>query len=130
MEYEDFNILRFIEVRGKELRELCPEGIDRCHCMFQNGTYVDGPFYYEDGPIESGFLHATCNPDYCYCKNTPNVERDSRSHEMKVIMDLCPRGEMSRCLCQDKSVAQFPFDMTTFMQTCKPDKVSKGNCIF
>ena len=52
------------------------------------------------------------------------MERDSRSQEMRVVMEVCPRGEMSRCLCQDKSVAKFPFDMTTFFQTCKPDKVS------
>ena len=59
-------------------------------------------------------------------QNTPNVERDSRSQEMRVVMDVCPRNEMSRCLCQDKSVAKFPFDMTTFFQTCKPDKVRNG----
>ena len=51
------------------------------------------------------------------------MERDSRSQEMRVVMEVCPRGEMSRCLCQDKSVAKFPFDMTTFFQTCKPEKV-------
>ena len=123
MQYEEFNILRFVEVRSKQMRDLCPEGIDRCHCLYNNGTYVKGPFYYEDDPLNSALLYQTCNPDFCYCKNSPDVERDSRNVEMKAIMDLCPRNEMSRCLCEDNSVIKFPFDMTTLFQVCRPKRV-------
>ena len=106
-----------------QMRDLCPEGIDRCHCLYDNGTYVKGPFYYEEDPLNTALLYQTCNPDFCYCKNSPDVERDSRNVEMKAIMDLCPRNEMHRCLCEDNSVVKFPFDMTTLFQTCRPKRV-------
>ena len=146
MEYEEFNILRFVEVRSKQesariksssnrtaqlttttelqMKDLCgAEGIDRCHCMYDNGTYSRGPFIYEEDPLNVALLYQTCNPDFCYCRGSPDVERDSRNVEMKAIMDLCPRNEMSRCLCEDNSVIKFPFDMTTLFQVCRPKRV-------
>ena len=109
-----------------QLRDLCPEGgIDRCNCLYNNGTFVTGPFYYEEDPLNTALLFQTCNPDFCYCKDSPDVERDSRNVEMKAIMDLCPRNEMSRCLCEDNSVIKFPFDMSTLFQVCRPKRVRK-----
>ena len=55
--------------------------------MFKNGTYVDGPFYFDEDPLDSALLHSTCNPDFCYCKDSPDVERDSRNVEMRAIME-------------------------------------------
>ena len=145
VEYEEFNILRFVEVRSKQesgkikdpnnrttqstaielqMKDLCgAEGIDRCHCMYDNGTFSRGPFIYEEDPLNVALLYQTCNPDFCYCRGSPDVERDSRNVEMKAIMDLCPRNEMSRCLCEDNSVIKFPFDMTTLFQVCRPKRV-------
>ena len=106
------------------MKDLCgAEGIDRCHCMYENGTYSRGPFIYEEDPLNVALLYQTCNPDFCFCRGSPDVERDSRNVEMKAIMDLCPRNEMSRCLCEDNSVIKFPFDMTTLFQVCRPKRV-------
>ena len=106
------------------MKDLCgAEGIDRCHCMYDNGTFSRGPFIYEEDPLNVALLYQTCNPDFCYCRGSPDVERDSRNVEMKAIMDLCPRNEMSRCLCEDNSVIKFPFDMTTLFQVCRPKRV-------
>jgi hypothetical protein len=121
----DFDPYLFLEVRSKQMRDICPEGIDRCHCLFNNGTYVTGPFYYEDDPVGAVVTYVGCNPDFCYCKNTPTIERDSRPLELASVMDLCPRNEMSRCLCHDNTKAAFPFDMSTFFFKCRPKRVRK-----
>ena len=91
---------------------------------FQDGTYEKGPFYYDENPLESVVVYVGCNPDYCYCKKNPTEAKDTRPLELKAVMDLCPKNEMSRCLCADKTVVKFPFDMSTFFFDCRPTKVS------
>ena len=92
--------------------------------MYKNGTYVKGPFYYDEDPVGSVVTYVGCNPDFCYCKDSPTVVRDSRPIELAAVMDLCPVGEMDRCLCHDNEVANFPFDMATFFFECRPRRVS------
>ena len=60
---------------------------------------------------------------YCRCADAPDVEVDVRMYEMKVIMDLCPRNKMSRCLCHDNTVMKAPFDLEIFFFQCRPKKV-------
>ena len=43
---------------------------------------------------------------------------------MKKVQGLCERNEINRCLCHDKEVAEFPFDLRTFYFDCRPTKVS------
>ena len=46
-----------------------------------------------------------------------------RDQALKEVMDLCPRGEMDRCLCKDKTKLLWPF--TQFeMLDCAPKKVN------
>ena len=63
--------------------------------------------------------------DFCYCKDAPDVERDTRPPDFSAVFALCPRGKMSRCLCHDNKVVKFPFDMTTLLTTCRPKRVSR-----
>ncbi len=121
-----FNPLHFLEIQSKKLRRLCPDGAERCHCSFKNGTYVSGrSLYYDEDPVAATLTYVTCNPDFCSCKGPePEVEHDLRPIEFAAVMDLCPRGTMSRCLCHDNTVAKFPFDMETFLTNCRPKRVS------
>ena len=125
-EDEEYNFNQFLalELRTKQMRELCLAGIDRCHCLHKIGNYTTGPFYYDEDPVGSVVTYVGCNPDFCYCKDSPDVRRDSRPKEFSSVMDLCPAGEMDRCLCHDNSVVHFPFDMATFFFTCRPKRVS------
>lgn len=43
---------------------------------------------------------------------------------MKKVQGLCERNEINRCLCHDKEVAEFPFDLRTFYFDCRPTKVN------
>ena len=43
---------------------------------------------------------------------------------MKKVQGLCERNQINRCLCHDKEVAEFPFDLRTFYFDCRPTKVS------
>jgi hypothetical protein len=47
-----------------------------------------------------------------------------RPPELAAVMDLCPRNEMSRCLCHDNKKVNFPFDVATFFVECRPKRVS------
>ena len=58
------------------------------------------------------------------CEDAPDVEVDVRMYEMAVIMDLCPRNRMSRCLCHDNTVMKAPFDLQSFYFQCRPKKAS------
>ena len=49
--------------------------------------------------------------------------RTRRPAEMRKVQGLCPRNEIDRCLCHDKKVANFPFDLRTFYFECRPTKV-------
>ena len=44
------------------LRRICPEGIDRCHCLNKPGTLTKGPFYFNEDPIQASITHVTCTP--------------------------------------------------------------------
>ena len=59
---------------------------------------------------------------YCFCKGAPDVEVDVRQQVQKVMFDLCPRGEMNRCLCEDNTKIEFPFNAIELFQ-CRPKKV-------
>merc|ERR1712012_355687 len=123
---EEFDPYLFLGVRTRQMRNACAadDRIERCHCLYKDGTYEKGPFYYDENPLESVVVYVGCNPDYCYCKKNPTEARDTRPLELKAVMDLCPKNEMSRCLCADKTVVKFPFDMSTFFFDCRPTKVS------
>ena len=43
---------------------------------------------------------------------------------MQKVQGLCERNEINRCLCHDKEIAEFPFDLRTFYFECRPTKVS------
>ena len=122
-----FNQFLTLDLRTKQMRDLCPTGIDRCHCLNKIGNYTTGPFYYDEDPVGSVVTYVGCNPDFCYCKDSPDVRRDSRPRELSAVMDLCPVGEMDRCLCHDNSVIHFPFDMAQFFFHCRPKRVSFKN---
>ena len=51
-------------VRGRTmmLRRVCPEGVDRCHCLNKPGTFTKGPFYFDEDPIQASITHITCTP--------------------------------------------------------------------
>ena len=50
---------------------------------------------------------------------------DVRSDIFKNTLDLCPRNELNRCLCEDsKTTERAPFDLLTIL-SCRPKKVSK-----
>ena len=68
--------------------------------------------------------HAMNLIDFCYCKDTPAVERDTMPRDFSALFALCPRGKMSRCLCHDNKVVRFPFDPTTLFSVCRPKRVS------
>ena len=42
---------------------------------------------------------------------------------IRVVMDLCPRGEMDRCLCKDDTKIHFPFTLMDIMN-CEPKRVT------
>ena len=65
-------------------------------------------------------------PGYCFCKGAPDVEVDIRQQVQKVMFDLCPRGEMNRCLCEDNSKITFPFNLMELLP-CRPKKVTYLN---
>ena len=61
--------------------------------------------------------------DFCYCKDTPTIERDTMPPDIAALFALCPRGQMSRCLCHDNTVVHFPFDLSTLFSICRPKRV-------
>ena len=61
---------------------------------------------------------------FCFCKDAPDVEVDIRMQMIRVVMDLCPRGEMNRCLCKDDTKINFPFTLMDIMN-CEPKRVTK-----
>jgi len=94
-----------------------------CHCLNSPGTYVDGPFSsYDADPLAAVLIYAGCNPDFCTCAKDPEKELDSRPRELSTILDVCPRGQIDRCLCHDNQVVHFPFDMQEFLFRCRPKK--------
>ena len=101
-----------------------------------------GPFSKSEDFIGSLTNFVTCNPGkkfilhnnfqrvhnvlinsgFCFCKDAPDVEVDIRMQMVREVMDLCPRGEMDRCLCRDDDKIHFPFTIMDIM-TCEPKRV-------
>ena len=42
---------------------------------------------------------------------------------IREVMDLCPRGEMDRCLCKGDTKIHFPFTLMDIMN-CEPKRVT------
>ena len=55
-----------VKGRTMMLRRVCPEGIDRCHCLNKPGTFTEGPFYFDEDPIQASITHITCTPGTIY----------------------------------------------------------------
>jgi hypothetical protein len=52
---------------------------------------------------------------YCFCKDNPTKEVEAMPQVIKMIQDVCPKGEINRCLCEDNSKADYPFDLFTWL---------------
>jgi len=105
-----------------ELRAACPSGIDRCECLNAPGTYNDGNFDPDENFLTAMINMMGCSPGYCFCKDNPDKEVDVRPDYFKNVLDLCPRNELNRCLCEDgKTTERAPFDLLTILR-CKPKK--------
>ena len=86
---------------------------------------VTGPFDANVNALAAGLVLGGCNPNFCRCAGAPEVEVDVRMFEMAVVMELCPRNKMSRCLCHDNTVMKAPFDLESFFFQCRPKKVRR-----
>merc|ERR1739844_655355 len=105
----------------KRVENFCPSGIDRCECVHAPGNFTKGPISFKDDLLGSLITFVGCNPGFCFCKDAPNVEVDIREHMLRAVMDLCPRGEMDRCLCVDNRKIIWPFTMSDVI-SCSPRK--------
>ena len=96
-----------------------------------SGNFSDGPFTFEENILGGLLTFLGCNPGeiheydasylagdiylsfsgFCFCKDAPNVEVDIRQQLIREVMDLCPRGEMNRCLCKDNTKITWPFNL-------------------
>jgi hypothetical protein len=72
----------------------------RCHCMFKNGTYINGPFYYEEDPVGAVITHVACNPgkigqnkadnrELLAAKNTSNVRAYAWDNGCCDVQPIC-----------------------------------------
>merc|ERR1711934_519712 len=104
------------------LKATCPSGIKKCECLDAKGTFSDGPFDPDEDPINALITYVGCGPGYCYCKDNPEKEVDIRPQLSSTVLDLCPRNELNRCLCQDgKTRLKPPFDLLK-VHSCRPKK--------
>jgi len=100
----------------------CPSGIERCECMNAPGTFSKGPFNPKEDLLGSIFAHLGCNPSHCFCKDDNTTAVDIRPQYFKAFMNLCPKNELNRCLCQDgKTTEKAPFDILKTIN-CRPKK--------
>ena len=70
--------LVFIEMVTKQMREYCPAGIIKCECIHAPGKFTEGPFYADEDLLGTLLTYATCNPGFCFCKDAPEKEVDTR----------------------------------------------------
>jgi len=104
-----------------ELRAACPSGIEKCECSNAPGKFTTGPFNPEENFLAL-LTYIGCSPGYCFCKDNPEQEVDVRPDIYKNTLDLCPRNEINRCLCEDsKTTKSAPFDLFTIL-SCRPTK--------
>jgi len=112
----------FMDAVYGDIKAACPSGIEKCECMNAPGVFTKGPFDPRANPIGSLLTYAGCSPGYCFCTDAPEKEVDARPQVFKIVHDLCPRGEINRCLCHDgKTKVTGPLDVVQIF-TCRPKK--------
>lgn len=119
----DFDPALLLKMRSNQLNRLCPAGVLKCECDNDYGTWINGPFDFEKDPLGSILTYVGCNPGFCICKDKPDKLVDGRPFPAQAVMDICPKGEMNRCLCHDNKKVDFPFDIRTFFLDCRPKRV-------
>ena len=112
---------------SKDLKRACPDGVDHCICANNVNESTSGPFFYDEDPLGVIHTYLICNPGICFCKGDPSTPTDTRPDAMKAVLDVCPTGEMNRCLCHDNTKVQFPFDYQTLFLDCRPKRVRESN---
>jgi hypothetical protein len=110
----------FLKFRGWELNDKCPSGVKTCECVNAPGTTTEGPFFWEDDPISVMITYVGCNPGFCTCNNGNEV--DTRPPPIAAVLDTCEKHEISKCLCEDNTKLNYPFDIIGLF-TCKPKRV-------
>ena len=108
---------------SKDIKRTCPNGVDHCICANNVNETTTGPFFYDEDPLGVVHTYLICNPGTCFCKGDPTTPRDTRPDAMKAVLDVCPTGEMNRCLCHDNKKVTFPFDYQTLFLDCRPKRV-------
>ena len=108
---------------SKHIEKACPNGVDHCICTNNINETTSGPFHFDEDPLGAVQTFLVCNPGTCFCKGDPDTPRDTRPDAMKAVLDICPPGEMNRCLCHDNSKVEFPFDYRTLFLDCRPKRV-------
>ena len=112
------------------IKTACPNGVDHCICANNVNEITSGPFFYDEDPLGVALTYQVCNPGTCFCKDDPSTPKDTRPDGMKAVLDVCPPGEMNRCLCHDNSKVKFPFDYRTFFLDCRPKRVSSNASVW
>ena len=121
--FRDISLI--MEMADSYAMKVCPSGIDRCECMNAPGTFSKGPFNPNGNILILPFsvlAHLVCNPSHCYCKDNPKKELDIRPQFFSSFIDLCPKNELDRCLCDDdKTKMRAPFNIIS-ASLCRPKK--------
>jgi len=105
----------------KRVENFCPTGFEKCECVHAPGNFTTGPFNFKDDLLGSLLTMMGCNPGFCFCNDAKEIEVDIRDQALKEVMDLCPRGEMDRCLCKDNTKILWPFTQFEMLE-CAPKK--------
>ena len=51
---DDFEVDLLVKGRSDMMKRTCPGGVDRCHCLNKPGTFSEGPFDFDEDPIQGG----------------------------------------------------------------------------
>ena len=125
VEVETFDPYLFLDLRTQQLRAACPEGIDKCHCLYKPGTFENGSsLFYDENPVGAIVTYIACNPDICTCSDGKEI--DTMPAELKAVMTRCKEEdgeEMEKCLCHNNKIVPYPFDMSTFFFDCRAKRV-------
>ena len=112
-----------LQLRAKDIKNACPKGVQSCICTNNLNEQITGPFDPDEDLLGAVYTYSVCNPGTCFCKDDPSTPKDTRAQAMKAVLDVCPPGEMSRCLCKDNKKVVFPFDYRTLFKDCMPKRV-------